>query len=373
MQSAFARWCRRLGSLAFLMVILPVGAHTTGLSTSDLKFGTNGLKAEVTFANADLILALGHLDGEAPMDANRDGKLSPEELTAGVQRLRKFATECLIVEFDGQPVPPSTPTLALDAQDNFHAELNFSRPRPSRLVVRAALFPHLPEDHLHFVAVHDAAGEKLGEKMMKPADALLEIALDGVDRKLSPPAHTFMDFLKLGVEHIWTGYDHLTFLFGLLLVCATFRSAVQVVTCFTLAHSLTLAFATLNLVWVSGRVVEPIIAVSVIYVGVENMVAGEGVKGRWLITFLFGLIHGFGFASVLKDLGVASSGTGVALPLVAFNLGVEAGQVVVAAGLLPLIWQLKKRPWFHRWGVATGSALVAGAGAFWLVQRVFFA
>src|SRR5206468_10857519 len=102
------------------------------------------------------------------------------------------------------------------------------------------------------------------------------------------------------------------------------------------AHSITLAFATLNLVWVSSRVVEPMIAGSIIYVGTENFLAPEGSKGRALVTFLFGLVHGFGFATILKDMGVAASTTGVAVPLVGFNLGVEAGQVAVAAVLLPL-------------------------------------
>jgi hypothetical protein len=147
---------------------------------------------------------------------------------------------------------------------------------------------------------------------------------------------------------------------------------VQVVTFFTIAHSITLAFATLNLVWVSSRVVEPAIAASIVYVGVENFARSEGPKGRWLITFLFGLIHGFGFATVLRDLGVASSTTGVAVPLVAFNLGVEAGQIVVAGVLLPIIWKLRTWKPFVRWGVPVCSGIVAAAGGYWLIHRLFF-
>ena len=180
-------------------------------------------------------------------------------------------------------------------------------------------------------------------------------------------------FLYLGAKHMVTGYDHLLFLLGLLIVCKDFKSAVQVVTFFTIAHSITLAFATLKLVSVSSRVVEPAIAASIIYVGVENFTRKEGPKGRWLITFLFGLVHGFGFASVLRDLGVASSTTGIAMPLVSFNLGVEAGQIVIAAILLPVIWQLRKWEPFVKCGVPAISGLVAAIGAFWLVQRLFFA
>jgi len=183
---------------------------------------------------------------------------------------------------------------------------------------------------------------------------------------------TFGGFLMLGVKHIWTGYDHLLFLSALLLVCRNFKSAIQVVTCFTVAHSLTLAFATLNLVWVSSRVVEPAIAASIIYVGVENLLRPEGPKGRWLVTFLFGLIHGLGFASVLRDMGVASGTTGVVLPLVGFNLGVETGQIAVACVLLPVFWKLRNWEPFLRGGVPTCSALVAAAGGYWLIERLFF-
>ena len=176
----------------------------------------------------------------------------------------------------------------------------------------------------------------------------------------------------MGVKHIWTGYDHLMFLFALLLVCDNFKAAIQVVTCFTVAHSITLALATLNLVWVSSRVVEPSIAASIIYVGSENFIRSEGLKGRWLITFLFGLVHGLGFASVLRDMGVISNTTDVAVPLVSFNLGVEAGQIAIAGVLLPLIWQVRRWELFLKRGVPVCSAVVAAMGGYWLIQRLWF-
>jgi len=347
-------------------------AHTTGLSTSDLKFGTNGLAVEVTFAGVDMTLALAHLETLSPLDANQDGKFSQEEILTGVQRLRRFAAECLVVDFDGQTVHPGPSSLSLDDKDNFRMEMTYAAGRPTRLRVRAALCAHLPPDHMHFVALHDADDRPLGNKMLKLNDDFLEIVLPVGTAKVEPRVSTFTGFLKLGVEHIWAGYDHLLFLLALLLVCGNFRSALQVVTFFTVAHSITLAFATLNLVWVSSRVVEPAIAASIVYVGVENLIRPEDPKRRWLITFLFGLIHGFGFATVLKDLGVASSTTGVTVPLVAFNLGVEAGQIVIAGVLLPVIWNLRKWPPFLRWGVRVCSAGVTVAGGYWLIQRLFF-
>src|SRR5678816_3954124 len=147
--------------------------------------------------------------------------------------------------------------------------------------------------------------------------------------------NSFADFLVMGVKHIWTGYDHLLFLFGLLIVTRNFMSSIKIITCFTIAHSITLAVATLNLVPISSRVVEPLIAASIIYVGVENLARGGDAKGRWILTFAFGLIHGFGFASVLRELGVGSNGRGIAVPLVGFNLGVELGQVAIAGLALP--------------------------------------
>jgi hypothetical protein len=106
-------------------------------------------------------------------------------------------------------------------------------------------------------------------------------------------------------------------------------------------------------------------------VGVENIVR-ENPKGRWLLTFAFGLIHGFGFATVLRELGVGASGSGIAVPLLSFNLGVELGQIAIAAIVLPIIWKLRSRPVFvGRW-VPAFSVLVALLGGFWFVQRVWF-
>jgi hydrogenase/urease accessory protein HupE len=176
----------------------------------------------------------------------------------------------------------------------------------------------------------------------------------------------------MGVKHIWTGYDHLLFLFGLLIVTRNFSSSVKIITCFTIAHSITLAVATLSLVQISSRIVEPLIAASIVYVGIENLLRGDDPKGRWLLTFAFGLIHGFGFASVLRELGVGADGRGIALPLVSFNLGVELGQVAIAALALPVIWQLRSRPQFVRQWVPACSVLVAVLGSYWFVQRVWF-
>jgi hydrogenase/urease accessory protein HupE len=176
----------------------------------------------------------------------------------------------------------------------------------------------------------------------------------------------------MGINHILTGYDHLLFLFGLLVVTKHLGSALKIITCFTLAHSITLALATLSPVPAPAKYIEPLIAASIVYIGLENLLRRGEVKGRWLLTFGFGLVHGCGFASALRELGVGAHGVGVAVPLVSFNLGVELGQLCIAALVLPLLWKLKTNPGFVQRYVPACSVLIVLLGGFWFVQRVWF-
>ena len=134
---------------------------------------------------------------------------------------------------------------------------------------------------------------------------------------------------------------------------------------------MTLALAALDIVRVPGGIVEPLIAASIVYVGLQNLLRPEPLAAgaRWKVTFAFGLIHGFGFAGALRDLDIGTSAATMALPLASFNLGVEAGQMTVAAMLVPLFWAARARPGLRQ--LATGwSILVTAAGAYWLVQRM---
>jgi hypothetical protein len=116
--------------------------------------------------------------------------------------------------------------------------------------------------------------------------------------------------------------------------------------------------------------VEPLIAATIVFVGVENVVRGDEPRGRWALTFGFGLVHGLGFASALRNIGLGAFGTSIVGPLVAFNLGVELGQLTVASALLLLLWRLRRIPWFARHGTRAVSWLVAAVGLVWLAQRV---
>src|SRR6185503_7501596 len=178
----------------------------------------------------------------------------------------------------------------------------------------------------------------------------------------------FFRFLTLGIEHIFTGHDHLAFLLAVLLTGGTLLGNARVITSFTIAHSLTLALATFGVITLPATIVEPLIAVSIVFVGIENLVRRQ-VAARWLVTFAFGLIHGLGFAQILRELGIATMGIRGAVPLLSFNLGVELAQLSIAALILPLIWRLQRRPTFMLKHVPALSLLLTLAGIYWLLAR----
>lgn len=175
-------------------------------------------------------------------------------------------------------------------------------------------------------------------------------------------------FVKLGVEHIWTGYDHLAFLGALLLAATNLRQMLYIVTGFTLAHSVTLSLAATGVFTLPSAVVEPAIAASILFVGLENLFAPTA-RRRLATTFTLGLVHGFGFAGLLAEIGLPRGQLGVAL--LSFNLGVELGQAAVVALTLPLLLWLRRREEWLRWGARPLTVGIAGMGAYWLVERLF--
>jgi hydrogenase/urease accessory protein HupE len=177
----------------------------------------------------------------------------------------------------------------------------------------------------------------------------------------------WLDFIVMGAEHILGGPDHLLFLLALLAPAKGFWPIVRIVTGFTVAHSITLSLATLGLVDVPASIVEPLIAVSIIWVGLENLLAPAQTRWRWLIAALFGLIHGLGFASVLTELGLPREA--MVRALIGFNLGVEVGQLAfVAVVMPPLVWLT--RPGRLGWLPQLLSVIVVLMGTIWLVERV---
>jgi hypothetical protein len=191
-----------------------------------------------------------------------------------------------------------------------------------------------------------------------------------------------IDYLTTGVWHIWGGIDHLLFLLSLLLPAVLLRSReqwqpvkqarpafiniVKVVTAFTLAHSITLSLAAFNVIRLPTRLTESVIAASIIVAALNN-VFPKVTAGRWRIAFLFGLLHGFGFASVLADMGLPASAR--VLSLLAFNLGVELGQLAVVLAIMPLAYALRATAFYRRGVLPWGSSAIASLALVWLVQR----
>lgn len=193
-----------------------------------------------------------------------------------------------------------------------------------------------------------------------------------------------LQFVREGVWHIWVGFDHVLFLIALLLPAVLVRvegrweavtdfssvlwSVVSIVTAFTVAHSFTLSLATLDVVRLPSRFVESAIAASVVLAGLGNLYPMM-MRRRWLVAFGFGLIHGFGFAAVLSDLGLRQGS--LVLSLVSFNLGVEIGQLAIVAAFLPLTYFLRHTWTYQRVVVATGSLTIAGVALLWFIERAF--
>jgi hypothetical protein len=180
-------------------------------------------------------------------------------------------------------------------------------------------------------------------------------------------------YFRLGVEHIWSGYDHLLYLVGLMLLVANLRALFGVITAFTVAHSLTLALSALGIVRLQPAPVEAAIALSILFVAVELRRGQQGRPGYahthpWVVAFAFGLLHGFGFAGALRSIGLPDGA--IAAPLLLFNLGIEAGQVVFVAAVAGAFWLLVRRLPMARSALYRALPVAIGAlASWWLIER----
>ncbi|MCL2776581.1 MAG: HupE/UreJ family protein [Polyangiaceae bacterium] len=365
-----------LATLAFVIAFSARAlAHAIGLSSAEYTAHQSSLVMKATFARSEIASLL------PALDANHDGHITAMEVQlaeGGPQGLRRQIVERVIVTGDGAVCPGVLTDAALVDTDGFSVRGRYDCPKRVRtFTVDVSFMNDWPAGHRHVVraigkTTHDAVVVK-GQTTFT-VDAPSAVADDASSsRSASTPARAPIPaarataFFWMGVDHILTGYDHLLFLFGLVLASTRVRDLLSVVTAFTIGHSLTLALAATGALVPSARFVEPMIALSIAYVGVENLFAPNAAK-RWRIALPFGLLHGFGFASALRSIGLDRNS--VLLPLVAFNLGVETGQVVVIAALTALVFVTKKRPWFGERGMRLLSVVVAVVGAAWFFTRL---
>jgi hypothetical protein len=231
------------------------------------------------------------------------------------------------------------------------------------LVVRDDVFDVLGKDHHTLAKVEGPGGVQ--QFAFAPDTRQARFAIGGE----APSSPGTGSFVLLGVEHILTGYDHLLFLLGLLLRGGSWLGLAKIVTAFTLAHSVTLALAVLNIVTLPDRLVEAVIALSIAFVAAENIFLSPVVSRRWVVSFCFGLVHGFGFSSALRELGLPTHG--LVLSLFGFNLGVELGQGLVVALALPLLALVRHAGWERRM-VWSSSLAILLVGVVLFVERAFF-
>jgi HupE/UreJ protein len=345
-------------ALAFLALARPSAAHPIPFSYLDLRLKPGGPDGTLIVHDFDVAHELGLEPVERLLD--------PAAVAEHADAIVRIIAHRLELAADGRPLNLqwSAPEIVPERQSvrlRFRADLE--RP-PGAIALRALLFPYDP-NHQTFVNVYE--DDALTQAILDANRADFEY-FSGTRQGV---AAVVRRFVPAGAHHILIGPDHLLFLVGLLLLGGTIRQLAVVVTAFTVAHSITLSLAALNLLSPPARIIEPAIALSIVYVGADNLLMHGGRDVRAWIAFAFGFIHGFGFANVLREMDLPSRALGWSL--FSFNFGVELGQLLVVLLVATAFAALRARSEAAgRWLLVTGSIVVVAAGAFWFVQRVFF-
>jgi hydrogenase/urease accessory protein HupE len=343
-----------------LALAAPAEAHPVPFSYLDVRVVDKALEVVLVVHVFDVA----HDLGIEPMER----LLVPAVLAARAGDIAALVNGRLNLHADGrrlEPAPWEIP-LSLPERQSVRLRAVYSLEQtPGAVAVDASLFPYDPQ-HQTFVNIYEDE-ELMTQAILSGARSRFE-HFTGTRQGV---AAVVQKFLPSGVHHILIGPDHLLFLVGLLLLGGPMRRLVLVVSAFTIAHSLTLSLAALDIVSPPARVIEPAIALSIVYVGADNLLVRGGRDLRGWIAFAFGFIHGFGFANVLREMDLPARALGWSL--FSFNLGVEVGQVLVVLAVASALAALRARSETAGRRLAfAGSIVVMAAGAFWFVERVFF-
>ncbi len=369
-----------LSLLLSLAVCLPAAAHKPSDSYLRIQGGGKRLTAEWDVALKDLELLVG-------LDRDGDSRITWGEVKAQREAIAAATLSRLALHADGEPVTLTATDLLIDEHsDGAYAVLVLDSDAPgdaATLDVRYALLFDADPTHRGLVLYQN--GDASSTHVLSPERTEVEIRSTGVGFFAM-----LVDYVREGVWHIWIGFDHILFLVCLLLPAVLKRSkpaesqpprwepverfgaaakaVLKVVTMFTLAHSVTLWLAVQGWVELPGRWVESVIALSIVVTAVNNLVPRLPLSAA-AVAFGFGLIHGFGFASVLEDLGLQEGTLGVAL--FGFNVGVELGQLAIVAVFLPIAWALRATRFYRVAVLRGGSVLIALLALVWFVERAF--
>ena len=368
------RWWIALALATALAGLTPAHAHKPSDSYLALTVAEDKISGQWDIALRDLDFAIG-------LDADGNGEITWGEVRAKHAEIAAYALARLAVRSDGAACTIESGAQQIDDHtDGAYSVLPLTLrcPKaPAQLAIDYTLFADLDPQHRGLLNLQALGLTRTA--VLGPQAATQSFELKSVSRW-----RQFIDYAREGVWHIWIGFDHILFLLSLLLPAVliwrgarwqaveTFREAFvgvfKIVTAFTVAHSITLSLATLGFVSLPSRWVESAIAASVVLAALNNVWPLFHGR-RWTVAFAFGLIHGFGFASVLADLGLPREA--LALALVGFNLGVEGGQLAIVAVFLPLAFALRRSAFYRRAVMVGGSLLIAALAGIWLVERVF--
>ena len=330
----------------------PVAAHPANVAHARIAVGERSVEIALSMNLFELDLVLS-------LDRDLDGQVAPAELAARRADVVEYLRGKIGVAASGRVLPMDALALEVgrsgDGRAVAETRLAFRAEQGLRdLVIRCEPLTELGADHTTLARV-DRAGVSR-EFVFRP----------GVTYREAPGvAAVALEFLKLGIVHIFIGYDHIAFLIGLLLTGGSMRSIVKIVTAFTAAHSVTLSLAALDVVTLNPTVVEAGIALSIVYVAAANLCTRRR-EGRWVVSFVFGLVHGFGFAGVLNELALPASA--LAASLVSFNVGVEIAQVTIVVLVVPVVYALT-RTRVHVPLTRLASVVILSLGLVWLYQR----
>ncbi|MEO8630367.1 MAG: HupE/UreJ family protein [Betaproteobacteria bacterium] len=356
-----SRWAntftRVLAALCLLTAASYAGAHsggTTGFATVTLSDQT---------VRYSLALSLGSVTPKLA-DAMHLGQ--PGAAT-DYTPLLATVTRGIHISSDGNACEAAPGQLTPPASEgaNISIVLDFACAHPPReLVIHDDLFDTLGNDYHTLAKIEWRGGTTQFAFQPDARETHIAIASAG-----GQSSESVGSFYLLGIEHILTGYDHLLFLLALILRGGNVWSLFKIITAFTIAHSITLALAALNIVVLPSALVEATIALSIAYVAAENLFMRKAVSHRWAVSFVFGLVHGFGFSSVLRELGLPKQG--LVWALLNFNLGVETGQAVAVLIAVPVLIWLRRFRWEPR-AVMALSVIVLAVGLTLFVERALF-
>ncbi|MGB2816839.1 MAG: HupE/UreJ family protein [Burkholderiaceae bacterium] len=369
----------RLRTFLLLLLVLcacaatPAMAHKASDSYLVLQVNGREVAGQWDIALRDIDFAIG-------LDANGDGDITWGEVQARRADIAAWALGRLTLERGGDCSLRSTELLVDNHTDGTYAVLRLAGTCPSDAAVLALSYRLLFDiDQLHRGLLRLEVDGVSHASVLGPDSGVLNVTAAETSRLAQ-----FGKYLVEGTFHIWIGFDHVLFLLSLLLPAVlvhesrrwtgvnSFRAALTevlwVVTAFTVAHSITLSIAALQIVELPSRLVESTIAASVALAAANNLWPVVE-RRRWLVAFGFGLIHGFGFASVLTELGLPRDA--LVLSLLGFNLGVEVGQLVIVACFLPAAYLLRNTSLYRKGVFVGGSVLTLLVALVWLTERVF--